>query len=188
MDRPDVRTGFPPCSTTYLAVGSDHRLQTLPVQGPHRRVRGQCRRLRRRTPPIWTTFLPRLRRSLASRRPRARRLLRRGRRGQAADGWVGWISGESLRNHVAATSSPRARISSARPARRSARGSCSTPGSSRRCARTLVLELGAPVALLGGIIRTTWVVATWRYRVRDLPLSALARGVRTAVPPGTAPR
>ena len=80
------------------------------------------------------------------------------------EGGVGWLLGDSLRNHVAATA-----------VRADLLGAASSPIGTwlvqhawlfpPLALATLVLELGAPVALFGGRVRTTWVVATWLMHV-----------------------
>lgn len=79
-------------------------------------------------------------------------------------GGVDWLLGDSLRNHVAATA-----------VRADLLGAASSPLGTwlvqhvwlfpPLAVATLVLELGAPLALLGGKVRTTWVVATWLLHV-----------------------
>lgn len=76
------------------------------------------------------------------------------------EGGLGWVAGDSLRNHVAATA-----------VRADVLGGVSSPIGSWLvqfgwlfppvAMASLVLELGAPVALLGGRVRDAWVAATW---------------------------
>lgn len=75
-------------------------------------------------------------------------------------GGVDWVAGDSLRNHIAFSA-----------ARLDVFGATSSPLADSFVARSwlapimaataLVLELVAPLALLGGRLRTWWVVATW---------------------------
>ena len=104
-------------------------------------------------------------------------------------GGLDWVAGDSLRNHVAATA-----------VRAELLGGPSSPLGSwlvqfgwlfpPMAMASLLLELGAPLALLGGRVRTAWVVRHMadarrhrRAHVRDVPVSALPRGLRAALPP-----
>ena len=79
-------------------------------------------------------------------------------------GGVDWVVGDSLRNHIAATA-----------VRAELLGGPSSPLGSwlvqfgwlfpPMAMASLLLELGAPVALLGGRVRTAWVAAAWLMHV-----------------------
>jgi hypothetical protein len=88
-------------------------------------------------------------------------------------GGLDWVFGDTLRNHVAYAA-----------ARLDLLGSTPSPlaGWAVRLERmwplaaaaTIVIELGAPVALLGGRLRTTWVVAAWLMHLGILAFMLIA--------------
>ncbi len=79
-------------------------------------------------------------------------------------GGLEWIVGDTLRNHVAYAA-----------VRLDLLGGTPSPLADRAvrleriwpfaAAATIVIELAAPIALLGGRVRTVWVVATWSMHV-----------------------
>ena len=116
-------------------------------------------------------------------------------------GGLEWVFGDTLRNHVAYAA-----------ARLDLLGGSPSPlaGWAVRldgvwpfvAAATIVIELAAPLALLGGRIRTAWVLAAWLMHLGVLgvhadrvPVPAVPRCLRAAVPierlwtdrPGLAP-
>lgn len=88
-------------------------------------------------------------------------------------GGLDWVVGDTLRNHVAYAA-----------ARADLLGGTASPlaGWAVRLDRlwplvaagTIVIELGAPVALLGGRLRTGWVVATWLMHLGILAFMLIA--------------
>jgi len=79
-------------------------------------------------------------------------------------GGLDWMSGDTLRNHVA-YSATRLEVLGGTPSpfARAFLGqrSLSTPVA----VATIVMEIGAPIALLGGRWRTGWVVSAWLFHV-----------------------
>jgi hypothetical protein len=75
-------------------------------------------------------------------------------------GGIDWVVGDTLRNHVAYAAA-RLELLGANPsplAGWAVRNEWVWP---LAAAATIVLELAAPIALVGGRVRTVWVMATW---------------------------
>jgi hypothetical protein len=87
-------------------------------------------------------------------------------------GGSAWVSGEVLRNLVAHDNLRKLLLGD--PSSPVAPHVVRHPGVFAPAAvATLVVELGAPLALLGGRLRTTWVVAAWLFHVGVLALMAV---------------
>ena len=75
-------------------------------------------------------------------------------------GGIDWVIGDTLRNHVAYAAA-RLELLGGSPSPLAGLGVRLDPVWPVAAAFTIAVELAAPVALLGGRIRTTWVVAAW---------------------------
>ena len=75
-------------------------------------------------------------------------------------GGLDWVFGDTLRNHVAYAAA-RSDLLGGTPSPLAEWGVRLDRMWPLAAAGTIVVELGAPVALLGGRLRTTWVIATW---------------------------
>jgi len=75
-------------------------------------------------------------------------------------GGLDWITGDTLRNHVA-YSAARLDLLGGDPSPIAGWAVRASWGWTPAAAVTVLVELAAPVALLGGRIRTAWVVAAW---------------------------
>jgi hypothetical protein len=75
-------------------------------------------------------------------------------------GGLDWITGDTLRNHVA-YSAARLDLLGGDPSPVAGWAVRASWGWTPAAALTVVIELAAPVALLGGRIRTLWVAAVW---------------------------
>jgi uncharacterized membrane protein (DUF485 family) len=89
------------------------------------------------------------------------------------NGGIDWVVGDTLRNHVAYAAARADLLGGVRSplAGWSVRQSGLWP---LAAAATIVIELAAPVALLGGRIRTVWVVAAWAMHLAILALMLIA--------------
>lgn len=75
-------------------------------------------------------------------------------------GGLDWVTGDTLRNHVA-YSAARLDLLGGDPSPVAGWAVRASWGWTPAAALTVVIELAAPVALLGGRIRTLWVAAVW---------------------------
>ena len=97
-------------------------------------------------------------------------------------GGLDWVVGDTLRNHVAYAAA-RADLLGGTPSTLAGWAVRLDRMWPLAAAGTIVVELAAPVALLGGRLRTTWVICTWLMHlailafmliVFPLPLSLVA--------------
>jgi hypothetical protein len=79
-------------------------------------------------------------------------------------GGPGWIAGDTLRNHVAYAAA-RLDLLGGDPSPLASRGVRLSWVWPFAAAATIVIELSAPIALLGGKVRTAWVIAAWLLHV-----------------------
>jgi hypothetical protein len=75
-------------------------------------------------------------------------------------GGLGWIAGDTLRNHVAYAAA-RLELLGGDPSPLASRGVSLSWVWPVAAAATIAIELSAPIALLGGKVRTAWVIAAW---------------------------
>ena len=88
-------------------------------------------------------------------------------------GGLDWVFGDTLRNHVAYAAA-RSDLLGGTPSPLAEWGVRLDRMWPLAAAGTIVVELGAPVALLGGRLRTTWVIATWLMHLGILAFMLIA--------------
>lgn len=87
-------------------------------------------------------------------------------------GGIGWVTGDALHHHVAHDNLRKALLGDpwSTLGAFALRGAWLFPP---LAAASLLVELGAPVALLGGRVRTVWILSAWSFHVGVVALMAI---------------